>query len=150
MTATQPTGTQPTATQPTDEPVRTAQCACGGLRAICSGPPARVSVCHCFACQRRTGSAYGAQARYDQRQVRVTGEFKRWTRRGDSGGSVTFTFCPTCGTNLCWTPDGLPDAVTVALGCFADPSFPQPTMTVYEDREHSWAHVPGDAIDRWR
>jgi hypothetical protein len=34
---------------------------CGQLTARVTGVPVRVSVCHCLACQRRTGSVFGAQ-----------------------------------------------------------------------------------------
>ncbi len=40
-----------------------ASCCCGALRALPSTPPVRVSMCHCTACQRRTGSVFGVQAR---------------------------------------------------------------------------------------
>jgi hypothetical protein len=30
----------------------------------------RVSICHCFACQKRTGSAFGYQARFPREQIR--------------------------------------------------------------------------------
>jgi hypothetical protein len=42
--------------------VRVASCSCGQLRAEVRGEPTGVSVCHCHACQRRTGSVFGAQA----------------------------------------------------------------------------------------
>jgi hypothetical protein len=35
---------------------RTACCHCGSLRATVSGEPTIVNVCHCKACQRRTGA----------------------------------------------------------------------------------------------
>jgi hypothetical protein len=35
---------------------RVAACQCGGLRAIVTGEPLQVYLCHCRACQRRTGS----------------------------------------------------------------------------------------------
>ena len=35
---------------------RIAECHCGQLRAITSGEPESVYVCHCKACQRRTGA----------------------------------------------------------------------------------------------
>ena len=41
---------------------RFAACVCGQLTASCSGDPAQVSLCHCLACQRRTGSTYGIAA----------------------------------------------------------------------------------------
>ncbi|MGH2892702.1 MAG: GFA family protein, partial [Solirubrobacteraceae bacterium] len=43
---------------------REAACSCGQLTVQVSGDPVRVSVCHCLACQRRTGSAFGYQARW--------------------------------------------------------------------------------------
>ncbi|MFN2470768.1 MAG: aldehyde-activating protein, partial [Gaiellaceae bacterium] len=35
---------------------RHAACSCGQLRLTVEGEPVRVSICHCLACQRRTGS----------------------------------------------------------------------------------------------
>jgi hypothetical protein len=36
---------------------RFASCRCGQLTAQVVGDPVRVSICHCLACQRRTGMA---------------------------------------------------------------------------------------------
>ena len=44
------------------EAVRGGRCACGAVRYETTGAPRRVSVCHCKACQRRTGSAFGIAA----------------------------------------------------------------------------------------
>ena len=43
---------------------RDASCSCGQLHLTCEGEPVRISVCHCLACQQRTGSAFGVQARH--------------------------------------------------------------------------------------
>jgi hypothetical protein len=53
---------------------RTASCSCGQLVAKVSGDPIRVSICHCLACQRRTGSVFGAQARFDRQNVTIEGQ----------------------------------------------------------------------------
>jgi hypothetical protein len=37
---------------------RIGQCHCGSLRVIATGEPDRVYLCHCKACQRRTGTAF--------------------------------------------------------------------------------------------
>jgi len=50
-----------------------AVCSCGQLRAVVSGDPVRVSICHCLACQRRTGSSYGYQARFPAQSVTISG-----------------------------------------------------------------------------
>lgn len=126
---------------------RTASCACGGLRAICRGEPVRVSMCHCLECQRRTGSAFGTQARFAAADVRVEGTAARWERTGDTGKKVRFRFCPTCGTTLLIEPEGLAGFVGVAVGAFADPTFPPPVVSIYEARRHAWASFPALACE---
>jgi hypothetical protein len=121
--------------------VREAACACGGLRATVDGEPVRVSVCHCLACQRRTGSAFGAQARFARERVVVTGERREWTRISDEGESRTETFCPTCGGTVVYVLGPEPDMVAVPLGAFADPGFPAPSRSVWEERAHPWVQL---------
>jgi hypothetical protein len=121
---------------------RCASCSCGQLSVEVEGDPVRVSICHCLACQQRTGSVFGVQARFPRERVAIEGQASRFTRVGDSGGQVTFRFCARCGSTVYWEPDGLPDFVVVAVGAFADPAFPPPTVSVYEARRHGWA-LPG-------
>ena len=73
---------------------RTASCNCGELTVTTSGEPVRVSVCHCLACQRRTGSVFAAQARFRLDAVQIQGESRQYVRIGDGGSKVTFNFCP--------------------------------------------------------
>jgi hypothetical protein len=125
---------------------RIASCSCGQLRLRCEGDPVRVSVCHCLACQRRTGSAFGAQARYLRARVEREGGEVLYERAADSGNAVTFRFCPACGATVYWSIPGLDDAWIVALGAFADPTFPAPTVSIYEERQHAWVALPGDGV----
>lgn len=62
--------------------IRTATCQCGQLRANCNGEPVRVSVCHCLDCQKRSGSAFAAQARWPDTHVTLTGESKTFGSAG--------------------------------------------------------------------
>ena len=118
---------------------RRASCSCGQLAVTCAGEPVRVSLCHCLECQRRTGSVFGAQARFAREHVTVDGTATTFVRIGDSGGRVTLAFCPVCGSTVTWEIDTLPGFVAVAVGAFADPSFPSPSVAVYEARRHPWA-----------
>ncbi|MBU3078708.1 GFA family protein [Sphingomonas quercus] len=123
---------------------RIASCSCGRLRLTCTGDPVRISICHCLECQRRTGSVFGAQARFPRTAVAVAGRSSTWERTGDSGGTATFHFCPHCGATVYWLPDTMPDFVSVAVGAFADPHFPPPRVSVYEERRHEWALAAGE------
>ncbi|APR81615.1 Gfa-like protein [Minicystis rosea] len=102
-------------------------------------------MCHCLACQKRTGSIFGAQARFPRDRVRITGRSTTYVRTADSGNRASFCFCPECGATVHYTPDQLPDMIIVPVGAFADPGFPAPTISVYEERRHAWAGVPEDA-----
>ncbi len=123
---------------------RRAACSCGRLCLEAKGEAVRISICHCLACQRRTGSAFGAQARFPADAVTVHGESSAYTRVADSGNRITFHFCPTCGATVHYRIDDQPDLIAVPVGAFADPDFPSPSASVYEERRHSWVVVPKD------
>jgi hypothetical protein len=72
------------------------------LRAITSGEPESVYVCHCKACQRRTGAIIHNGSRWLKSQVRIEGEHKIYGRIADSGFEIRFHFCPNCGTSVFW------------------------------------------------
>ena len=124
---------------------RTATCACGQLSITVTGEPVRVSICHCLDCQKRTGSLFGAQARFPRDRVAMQGQSTEFVRVADSGGILRFRFCPQCGTTLHYTLDAQPDLVAVATGGFADPAFPAPAFSVWESRKHDWIGLPEDS-----
>jgi hypothetical protein len=72
------------------------------LRAITSGQPDSVYVCHCKACQRRTGAVIHNGSRWLKSQVRTEGEHKIYGRIADSGFEIRFHFCPKCGSSVFW------------------------------------------------
>lgn len=125
-------------------PLRTAACSCGQLTATTSAEPLRVSVCHCLACQRRSGSVFAAQARFPAETVSLQGEARQFVRVGDGGGVATFNFCPHCGATVWYTFEDQPEAVAIPVGAFADPGFPAPGVSVYEERMHAWVRMPDD------
>ena len=113
---------------------RHAACSCGQLHLTIKGEPSRNAMCHCLACQRRTGAVLSNQARYRGEQVTVTGKSTEWERTADSGNVMTFHFCPTCGSTVFWENAGVPGLVSIAIGNFADPNFP-PTLA---EVAHPW------------
>ena len=123
---------------------RHASCSCGQLQATTEGEPLRISMCHCLACQKRTGSAFGAQARFPRDKVRIEGRATQYTRVADSGNALTFSFCPDCGATVYYVLEQFPDVMAVPVGAFADPVFPAPRFSVYESRRHAWVGLPAD------
>lgn len=127
-----------------------AACSCGQLRVTAEGDPIRVSICHCLACQRRTGSAFGIQARFAPDQVTVVGRYSDYVRTSDEEDRKVhvFHFCPECGATVFFTEPSEPDGVKIPVGSFADPTFPPPTVEIYESRRHPWLPVPTAVAER--
>jgi hypothetical protein len=120
---------------------RTASCCCRQLRIRVDGEPLGVGVCHCLACQRRTGSVFSALASFAA-PFEVSGTATEYVRVGDQGARFTFRFCPVCGTTVFHTEEGNDRSVSVAVGAFADPDFPAPRVSVYDCRRHPWVQLP--------
>ena len=129
--------------------VRLASCRCGQLQAEVRGDPIGVSVCHCYACQRRTGSVFSAQAAFPRESVTVKGDGTEFIRVGDEGTRFRFTFCPECGSTVFYVEEGDEQEIAIPVGAFADSRFPAPTVSVYEKRRHSWVSLPDD-VEHWR
>lgn len=129
--------------------VRIATCGCGQLKAECTGEPVRISVCHCLECQKRSGSAFAVQARWPGEQVALSGAFGEWSRTGDAGSRATFRFCTRCGSTVSYSSDGMPGMIAVPVGAFADPAFPAPRISVYEERKHAWLDIRGPEVEHF-
>ena len=112
-----------------------------------TGDPVRVSICHCLACQRRTGSSYGYQSRFTAQSVTISGRSKQFIRYSDEDAEIRrFNFCPECGATV-FHDGGDSEDLIIPVGAFADPTFPAPQVSVWEERKHGWVAVPDDAED---
>ena len=125
-----------------NSPTRTASCSCGQLRVQVKGEPV-VGICHCLACQKRTGSVFATLARFSA-PFAVFGAATEYLRVGDQGAKFTFRFCPVCGTTVFHTEEGDEQSVSIAVGAFADSTLPAPRVSVYDCRRHPWVQLsPG-------
>jgi hypothetical protein len=94
-----------------------------------------------------TGAVFGNQARFEKHRVKqISGNATTFVRTSDAGGSVTFRFCPVCGSTVYWEAEGFPGLIAVAMGAFADPAFPAPNYSVFERRSHHWVEAMGGAL----
>jgi hypothetical protein len=138
---------------------RTASCNCGQLRVTTKGPdPDRVVICNCYLCQKQTGSVFSVQARFPNEQVKIEGKSTAWkfpiegakpttyrTCAGSDGIAtdsaadvVTSHFCPVCGSTVYYFRKSDPARTGVKVGAFADPTFPPPIGSGFEEYKHPW------------
>ncbi len=84
------------------------------------------------------------QARWPREQVRIEGDATEYVfGPPTSPRSARFFFCPRCGATVYWA---VPEHIAVPVGSFADPNFPAPRVSVWEDRMHPWVGLP-DGIE---
>ena len=77
---------------------REGKCACGQLVVRCEGEPDVVAMCHCFDCQRRTGSVFSVHAWFSASHVSLPKiGFGQFSRKANSGREVRFGFCHNSG-----------------------------------------------------
>ena len=126
-----------------------ARCSCGALTLTVPEPSRLVVACHCLDCQRRTGAPFGVGAFYPADAVVISGISKEFTRDAASGGKVHSHFCPNCGSTIYWRADNLPSMIGVAVGAFADPSYPAPVRSIFELTKHGWVQM-NDAVEHFQ
>ena len=124
-----------------------ASCRCGQLSATVTGEPVRVSVCHCLDCQKRSGSAFAAQARFPAETVTISGNSTAYAHTGTNEAVTRFHFCPACGGALYYVHDFAPETIAIALGMFDDPHAFTPAFSMFENRKHDWLEITGDGIE---
>jgi hypothetical protein len=49
-----------------------------------------------------------------------------------------------CGSTVFYELSGAPEHTAIPVGAFADPTFPPPGRSVYDERKHSWVVLPSD------
>jgi len=123
---------------------RHAQCQCGALSLETEGEAESIVICACVECQRRSGSPFGEGAYYSRAQLAIRGEAREYVRQTDAANSFHSFFCPSCGSSVYFFSSRDPNRVGVAVGAFADPNFPTPHRSVFEERKHSWVGLPPD------
>ncbi|WP_292076492.1 GFA family protein [Mesorhizobium sp.] len=110
----------------------------------------RVSVCHCLDCKRRTGSAFSYNVRFAEADVAIEGRSAEFTRVGELGGRVTYSFCPDCGTTVHYRIDTQPGLTAIPVGAFADQSFPPPFQSFYHDsRRCDWVEITAQPLAKF-
>jgi hypothetical protein len=98
---------------------RTAACTCGQLSITVHGECLGNGICHCLACQSRTGSVFATLGAWAA-PYEIKGRATQYVRTGDAGAQIRFNFCPVCGSTVFHTEEG----------------------TVYDSRRHHWVKVP--------
>jgi hypothetical protein len=119
-----------------------AKCQCGRLRARVAGDPLLVLICHCAACQHRTGAPFSYCAYFERSKVQLEGPSNCYEREGQEGRKLRYYFCPRCGTTVYWELDFRPDRYGIAATLFDEKSFSSPALSIWEENKCDWVVLP--------
>jgi len=119
-------------------------CLCGKVRYSAKADPAFVGVCHCKNCQRFSGTAFASVVGLPKPALKLQGELKTFTDRGDSGKAMLRRFCPECGSSVIEEAEAMPNMVMVLIGTLDDASWVKPTMEIYLDSAQPWVSLGGE------
>ena len=118
-----------------------AQCQCGQLTVTMPGPSPAIVACHCIDCQRRSGSPFGVAVYYPTAALTIEGRSSKFARPTASGGEFRTYFCPDCGSTVHMDGDKNAGITGVPVGAIADPAFPPPIRSVWEQSMHDWVSI---------
>jgi hypothetical protein len=113
-------------------------CLCGAVRYEISTAPAMAGFCCCESCRKLSGSGHAFHALVPEEAMKISGDFRGFEWRADSGNTVTTSFCPTCGSPLFGKSSGMPGVVTFRVASLDDPAAISPQMAVYTKRLLAW------------
>jgi hypothetical protein len=116
-------------------------CSCGALRFTIAGY-LYAQLCHCDACKKRTGSAYGISVVVENAALLdFHGETQAFKRIAESGNPVEYDFCPACASVIRWRVAALRDRQVIAGGAFDDPRAFEIAGEMYTANALPWARI---------
>ncbi len=123
----------------------TGRCLCGRVKYTYRGSIGVANYCHCEDCRRSTGSAFNIGVRLRVVDFRIiSGDPKRFTKRGDSGRELTRHFCPDCGSPLFTSAPEHPEHIYVKAGTLDDPTIVEPAHQNWVASAVSWSQIGPD------
>jgi hypothetical protein len=126
----------------------TGGCLCGGVRFEITEPLVSANYCHCTRCQRRSGTAASANARFAPGSFRlVSGE--ELLRAFEPPDGAAKVFCSACGSAIGSRAPGSAELTGVRLGAFdSDPGI-RPSHRTYTAYAVTWEPIPDDGLERY-
>ena len=121
-------------------------CACGAVR-FTINRHLYAQLCHCDACKKRTGSAYGISVAIEDSDLEeFHGEIRTFTRIAETGNPVEYDFCPVCATTVRWRVAALRGRQVFAGGAFDKPSAFEMAGEMYTAEALPWARIGCDIV----
>lgn len=122
----------------------TGRCACGQITLSIAADPVGTRQCWCRQCQQIAAGGPTHNAIFPAEAVGVEGELASAEWKAASGNTLTFHFCPACGTQIYGQSSARMHLKTVRLGAIDQPHGLKPQMAIWVSEAPDWAQIdPG-------
>lgn len=124
----------------------TGSCTCNHVRFQLTSNPMFVHCCHCFWCQRETGTAFALNALIESDRVELThGELEVVDTPSESGKGQMIARCPHCKVAVWSNYSGAGDLLSfVRVGTLDEPDRLPPDIHIFTASKQSWLVLPKD------
>jgi hypothetical protein len=122
---------------------------CGAVRFEVTAEPESAGYCHCTRCQRRTGTAASAQARFGAGALRILRGEELVRDYEPGGGSWIKSFCSACGSALWSKNPDTREVGSVRLGALDPGHGIRPQWRTFVDYACEWEPLPDDGLERY-
>ncbi len=122
----------------------TGQCLCGDVKFAASGDIAMQGNCHCTDCRQSSGSAFATLVFMGKNAVEIKGALKTFDHVVDSGGTLTKSFCPNCGSQLFTANRARPNMLGIRAGTLNEHEEVKPQFNVYASSKMACTHLDPD------
>ena len=126
----------------------TGRCACGAVTLRITGEPITTRQCWCRQCQQIAGGGPTNNAMFLAEDVDLKGETHSSTWHAASGNTLSFHFCPSCGTQVYGQSSARLHVMTVRLGMIDEPHGLRPGTIIWTDDAPDWAVFDPD-LEQW-
>lgn len=126
----------------------TGQCLCGAVTLTIEAESLGVRQCWCRQCQKLATGGPTTNAIFPADAVAITGQTASASWPAASGNTLTFHFCPACGTQIYGQSSARLHLKTMRLGVLDLPHGLRPQMVIWTDDAPDWA-VIDPALEQW-
>tara|TARA_Y100001970_G_scaffold288855_1_gene417371 strand:+ start:48814 stop:49224 length:411 start_codon:yes stop_codon:yes gene_type:complete len=99
------------------------------------------SHCHCYDCQKSTGSGKATIIMVMEKSLELLGNLKFYTVKGTDGAEVKRGFCENCGSPLLSEVTGLDGIKLIKAGSLDDASWVEVSSNFWTSSAMPWAPV---------
>lgn len=126
----------------------TGRCACGAVTLRIDGEPLSTRQCWCRQCQQIAAGGPTHNAIFKGEDIAVSGMLAHSSWPAASGNTLSFYFCPACGSQVYGQSSARMHLKTVRFGVIDEPHGLRPGMAIWTDEAPEWA-VIDPALEQW-